>query len=243
MGAVSNEEAQVQITQTTRGLIAGILIGGVATAGIAVASIPDPEGVINACIKKGAIRIIDTAEETCKANETELSWNQQGADGAPGPQGPAGPEGSAGPAGPAGPEGPGGPEGPAGAMGPAGPEGPAGPAGPEGPVGPQGPAGAPGANDAFVGMFGARTNQAPPGDAWECTLAEIRLTATNVAAQGIPADGRLLSINQNMALFSLIGTTYGGNGQTTFAVPDMTAIAPNDMTYSICDEGAFPSPR
>ena len=35
------------------------------------------------------------------------------------------------------------------------------------------------------------------------------------------ADGRLLSIAQNAALFSLLGTTYGGDGQTTFALPDL----------------------
>lgn len=34
-------------------------------------------------------------------------------------------------------------------------------------------------------------------------------------------DGQLLPINQNQALFSLLGTTYGGNGQTTFALPDL----------------------
>jgi microcystin-dependent protein len=37
----------------------------------------------------------------------------------------------------------------------------------------------------------------------------------------VPADGRLLSIQQNSALFALIGTTYGGNGTTTFGVPDL----------------------
>jgi microcystin-dependent protein len=38
-------------------------------------------------------------------------------------------------------------------------------------------------------------------------------------------DGQLLSIAQNTALFSLLGTTYGGNGQTTFALPDLRGIA------------------
>src|SRR5262249_60270128 len=37
----------------------------------------------------------------------------------------------------------------------------------------------------------------------------------------LPADGRLLPINQNTALFALLGTTYGGNGMTTFALPDL----------------------
>lgn len=42
----------------------------------------------------------------------------------------------------------------------------------------------------------------------------------------VPCDGRLLSIAQYDALFSLIGTTYGGNGQTTFGVPDLRGRTP-----------------
>jgi microcystin-dependent protein len=37
------------------------------------------------------------------------------------------------------------------------------------------------------------------------------------------------------------GTTYGGNGTTTFQLPDLRAITPNNMTYSICIVGIFPS--
>lgn len=40
------------------------------------------------------------------------------------------------------------------------------------------------------------------------------------------ANGQFLPINQNQALFSLLGTTYGGNGQTTFALPDMRGRVP-----------------
>src|SRR3981081_3099629 len=39
-------------------------------------------------------------------------------------------------------------------------------------------------------------------------------------------NGQLLPINQNLALFSLLGTTYGGNGQTTFALPDLRGKVP-----------------
>jgi microcystin-dependent protein len=39
-------------------------------------------------------------------------------------------------------------------------------------------------------------------------------------------DGQLLPINQNQALFSLLGTTYGGNGQTNFALPDLRGLVP-----------------
>lgn len=53
-------------------------------------------------------------------------------------------------------------------------------------------------------------------------VGEIRAFAFNFAPQGwATCDGQLLSISQNTALFSLLGTTYGGNGQTTFALPDL----------------------
>jgi microcystin-dependent protein len=61
-------------------------------------------------------------------------------------------------------------------------------------------------------------------------LAEIRLFAGNFAPRGWAfCNGQILSIAQNTALFALIGTTYGGNGQTTFALPDLrgrTAVGP-----------------
>lgn len=53
-------------------------------------------------------------------------------------------------------------------------------------------------------------------------LSEIRIFSFNFAPQGWAlCNGQLLPINQNQALFSLLGTTYGGNGQTTFALPDL----------------------
>jgi len=52
-------------------------------------------------------------------------------------------------------------------------------------------------------------------------LAEIRMFAGNFSPRGwFFCQGQILSIAQNTALFSLLGTTYGGNGQTTFALPD-----------------------
>ena len=58
-------------------------------------------------------------------------------------------------------------------------------------------------------------------------LGEIRLTSFNFAPKGwAMCNGQFLPINQNQALFSLFGTTYGGNGQTTFALPDMRGRAP-----------------
>ena len=93
-----------------------------------------------------------------------------------------------------------------------------------------------------MNRFGTNTGGAAAGNGETCTLGEMILTAATVA-NGTPANGQLLPINQNTALFSLLGTTYGGNGQTTFALPDMRAVTPNNMTWSICDEGIFPSRR
>jgi microcystin-dependent protein len=53
-------------------------------------------------------------------------------------------------------------------------------------------------------------------------LSQIALFACNFAPKGwATCSGQLMPINQNQALFALLGTTYGGNGQTTFALPDL----------------------
>ena len=58
-------------------------------------------------------------------------------------------------------------------------------------------------------------------------VAEIRIFGFNFAPTGwAMCNGQILHISQNTALFSLLGTTYGGNGQSTFALPDMQANAP-----------------
>src|SRR4051812_736579 len=58
-------------------------------------------------------------------------------------------------------------------------------------------------------------------------LAEIKIVSFNFAPRGwASCNGQLLPINQNQALFSLLGTTYGGNGQTTFALPDLRSRVP-----------------
>lgn len=58
-------------------------------------------------------------------------------------------------------------------------------------------------------------------------LAEIRLFSFNFAPKGWAlCNGQFLPINQNQALFSLLGTTYGGNGQTTFALPNNRGRVP-----------------
>lgn len=58
-------------------------------------------------------------------------------------------------------------------------------------------------------------------------IAEIRIFAGNFAPRGWAfCNGQLLQISQNTALFSLIGTTYGGDGRTTTALPDLQDRAP-----------------
>ena len=57
----------------------------------------------------------------------------------------------------------------------------------------------------------------------------------------VPADGQLLQINQNQALFALLGTRFGGNGVQTFAVPDLRSFAPPGLYWNICAFGIFPS--
>ena len=53
-------------------------------------------------------------------------------------------------------------------------------------------------------------------------LSEIRIMSFNFPPKGWAlCNGQFLPINQNQALFALLGTTYGGNGQTTFALPDL----------------------
>src|SRR5687767_4324920 len=55
----------------------------------------------------------------------------------------------------------------------------------------------------------------------------VKIFAGNFAPRGwMFCQGQLLSIAQNTALFSILGTTYGGNGQTTFALPDLRGRVP-----------------
>jgi microcystin-dependent protein len=61
-------------------------------------------------------------------------------------------------------------------------------------------------------------------------LAEIRMFAGNFAPSGWAfCNGQLLPIDQNQAIFALIGTFYGGNGTTTFALPDFQGRVPIHM--------------
>lgn len=58
-------------------------------------------------------------------------------------------------------------------------------------------------------------------------LAEIRMFSFGSATKGwLACEGQKLPINQNQALFSLLGTTYGGDGRVNFALPDLRARTP-----------------
>jgi len=67
-------------------------------------------------------------------------------------------------------------------------------------------------------------------------LGQILYVSFNYAPKGwAECNGQLLSINQNQALFSLLGTTYGGNGQTTFALPNIQSrvLISDNATYAL----------
>jgi len=68
----------------------------------------------------------------------------------------------------------------------------------------------------------------------EVFLGQIITVGFNFAPKGFAlCNGQLMSIAQNQALFSLLGTTYGGNGQTTFALPDMRSRTPMSFGNSV----------
>lgn len=71
---------------------------------------------------------------------------------------------------------------------------------------------------ALQGLYGGR----------DCFIGEIIAYAGTYLSGSsfLPADGRLLPISTNTALFSILGTTYGGNGQSTFALPNLNSRAP-----------------
>jgi len=82
-------------------------------------------------------------------------------------------------------------------------------------------------------------------------LGLIEMFAGNFAPVGyMLCDGSLLPINQYQAVFSILGTTYGGDGRTTFALPDLREVHPSDKSkywnpdkprWIMCVQGIFPS--
>src|SRR3954471_11827442 len=73
-------------------------------------------------------------------------------------------------------------------------------------------------------------------------VGQVALFAFQFTPAGwLPCDGRLISIAQNQALFSLLGTTYGGDARVTFALPRLRPVSPQGPGYFIAVNGAFPS--
>ncbi|WP_160174969.1 tail fiber protein [Methanococcoides methylutens] len=174
--------------------------------------------------------------------------------GSQGPQGLQGDQGEAGPVGPQGPQGLQGDQGETGPVGPQGPQGPQGLQGDQGDVGPQGPQGLqgdPGEVPESTGLAGEGESHEnrdpylgvnyiicgngdfPPrgdlngGSGPGPYVGEIRMFAGNYEPDGWAyCDGRLLQVSDYPLLYVILGTTYGGDGRTTFALPDMRGRAP-----------------
>jgi microcystin-dependent protein len=76
-------------------------------------------------------------------------------------------------------------------------------------------------------------------------LSVIKLfsAGTYYTPQGwMPCEGQLIKISDNNALFALLGTQFGGDGTTTFALPNLRTAAPAPhLRYLICVQGLFPS--
>jgi microcystin-dependent protein len=82
-----------------------------------------------------------------------------------------------------------------------------------------------------------------PGLATAPYLGEIRMFGFNFAPGGwVSCDGRLLPIGEHLPLFDVLGTAFGGNGYTDFALPDLRSmVAPfNPLTFGIAIDGIFP---
>jgi hypothetical protein len=74
-----------------------------------------------------------------------------------------------------------------------------------------------------------------------CMVGDIILSVNGYGSGALPADGRILQIAQYTALYALVGTNFGGDGETTFGLPDLRVFAPQGLQYSICYNGIYPS--
>jgi Phage Tail Collar Domain len=86
-----------------------------------------------------------------------------------------------------------------------------------------------------------RSTARAPGPTPGPLMGQVGLFGFSFAPAGwLPCDGRLMAISQNTALFSLLATTYGGNGTTDFALPNLKPAAPWGPGYFIAIQGAYP---
>lgn len=77
----------------------------------------------------------------------------------------------------------------------------------------------------------------------EYFLGQIELFPYNfVPHSWMLCNGQMLNVNQYTALYSLIGAQFGGDGRTTFALPDLSQASPNPLCqYCICAQGIYPA--
>src|SRR3569623_1734196 len=86
---------------------------------------------------------------------------------------------------------------------------------------------------AAVAGFSAIAGEAA-AQAQDMYLGQMMLGPYNFCPRGwTEASGQIMSISANTALFSLLGTTYGGNGQTTFALPDLRGRVPGHVGQGV----------
>ncbi len=90
----------------------------------------------------------------------------------------------------------------------------------------------------FVADFG-KPVVVPGTGSLPCGIGEVHLFAGPMPTTFLPADGRLLPISQNTTLFVALLTTFGGDGKTTFALPNLKAVTPNNLAYGVCVYGTF----
>lgn len=88
-------------------------------------------------------------------------------------------------------------------------------------------------------VAGGREPEEAPMSTVEAYLGEVRIFGGDRIPEGwAKCEGQVMSINDNTALFAVLGTKYGGDGRTTFALPDLRDRNP---THMIALNGVFPS--
>jgi hypothetical protein len=218
MGRAAEVAFNRRVTRILHSRVVAVVVGALVLVGLgfgaAVATGARQASAVSVCVTKKNVVVSASAKSTCPSGSHQISVGVKGPRGATGPTGATGTAGAAG------------------ATGETGATGPQGPQGIPGTTGVFGPA----ANTPYDDNPGGTTN----GTVTNCMMGEIRLTAASFA-YGTPARGQILSISQNTALYSLLGTSYGGNGQTTFALPDLRNAAPKGLIYGICTTGIFPA--
>jgi hypothetical protein len=196
----------------------------IALGGSAYAVSGGSPGMIRACVSRNGVFHAPRGGQ-CARGQQMLVWNQQGL------KGPKGDPGTAG------------------AQGQPGSQGAQGITGPTGTVDTSQFYTKTQSDGRFAqaALFGSPvgTGAGSSADA-SCVIGEVKLMAGDLLATNWTlAHGQLLPINQNQALFSLLGTSFGGNGQTTFALPNLQGAEPKGagpagVNYAICTSGIFP---